>query len=107
MSSSLECHYIAPYIPQLKAQPKSQILTLKCHVGHLSLLEYLLGLLTIDLDAGNSSLCGTALHAAVRGGHLSIIQRLLNLGAKVAAATAKGSTPLHLAADNGDVAMIK
>lgn len=74
---------------------------------HMALLEYMLGLLTIDIDAGNSSHCGTALHAAVRGGHMACIERLLRARANIAATASKGSTPLHLAADNGDVNVIK
>ena len=71
------------------------------------MVEYLLGLLTVDIDAGNSSHCGTALHAAVRGGHLMCIKRLLLAGANIAATAAKGSTPLHLAADTGNIDVIR
>ena len=87
--------------------PESHLLTLNSDTGQLALLDYLLSLSAIDVDAGNSSHCGTALHAAVRGEYLTIIHRLFHAGANIAATAAKGSTPLHLAADNGDVELIK
>ena len=82
-------------------------LSVACYWGYTSFVEQLLDLLTIDIEAGNSTRCGTALHAAVRGGHEQCLERLLCAGANIAAMTANGSSPLHLAAGNGDIGMIK
>ena len=39
----------------------------------------------------------SALHSAVSSGHDDVVQRLLSLGADVAAQTSGGQTPLHYA----------
>jgi len=49
----------------------------------------------------------TALHWAVRGGDVELVDRLLRAGADASAANRYGVTPLHLAAINGDAAIIE
>ena len=49
----------------------------------------------------------TALHWAVRGDDLELVDRLLRNGADVEAANRYGVTPLHLAAINGNAAMLE
>jgi len=49
----------------------------------------------------------TALHRAVNGDYLDVVDMLLRAGAKVAAADRYGVTPLSLACINGNAAMIR
>jgi ankyrin repeat protein len=49
----------------------------------------------------------TALHWAVRGDDLELVDRLLHNGADVQAANRYGVTPIHLAAVNGNAAMLE
>ena len=49
----------------------------------------------------------TALHWAVRGDDLELVDRLLRAGADASAANRYGVTPLHLAAINGNAAVIE
>lgn len=47
------------------------------------------------------------LHSAAAGGHLGIVEVLLNAGAEVNAKQEGGFTPLHSAAQNADLEMVK
>ena len=71
------------------------------------MVSYLLELLTIDVDAGSGTSCGSALHAAVRGGHQACIEALIRARANVAATTNNGHTPLHIAAEQRDATTSK
>lgn len=71
--------------------------------GQLAMINYLLSLPNIDINAGRDTYSGTALHVAVDFGHITIIGRLLEAGADVAAVTWRGCTPLHAAAEVGNV----
>ena len=75
--------------------------------GNTSLVDYLLSLSIVDIDAGVSSTCGTALHAASWAGHQTCVEKITNAGANISATDAIGRSPLHLASENGDVIMIK
>lgn len=76
--------------------------------GHTGMMDCLLGLPKIDLNAGNSSRYGTALHCAVRSGHQGCVERLVDAGANIDAIGAKKKmTPLHLAAERGHLEIIK
>ena len=70
------------------------------------MVKYLLNLPTIDVDAGKSHRNGTALHYAVRHGHQACIVQLVDAGADIAATEAKGMTPLHIAAETGQLKII-
>ncbi|KAL8838546.1 MAG: hypothetical protein Q9170_002088 [Blastenia crenularia] len=80
--------------------------------GHERMVAHLLRDSAIDLEAGNSSACGTALHAAARGGHLwssqlRCIVLLIESGASLTATTNRGLSPLHVAAENGDIELVR
>ena len=70
-------------------------------------MDVLLSLPKIDINAGSSSLNGTALHSAVCSGRQECIEQLVDAGANVAATQANGMTPLHLAAERGRLKTIK
>ena len=71
------------------------------------MVDYLLGLPTIDIEARSSSRSRTALHYAVRYGRQACTKRLVDAGANLAATEAKGMTPLHIAAENGQLEIMK
>ena len=75
--------------------------------GNTSLVDYLLSLSIVDIDAGVSSTCGTALHAGSWAGHQTCVEKIIDAGANVSATDARGRSPLHLASENGDLIMIK
>lgn len=95
--------------PTLLNQP---IATLKCtplvaaiEMKRPDIVDYLLSLPGIDLDARGSS-GQTPLHAACAGGEAALARRLLRSGAKVS--TCDGySTPLIAACKLGDPALVK
>ena len=73
----------------------------------MAMVDVILGLPEIDINAGNSSRYGTALHSAARYGHQGCIERLVDAGASISAIEAKGMTPLHVAAERGQLGIIK
>lgn len=84
-----------------------QLITLK----HLSLAERLLTFSQPDtadvLDVNNADDSGwTALHQAASVGLTPLVERLLQLGARVDAQTRSGQTPLHYAAGKGQLGAV-
>uniref|UniRef100_A0A8C3YPM7 Espin like n=1 Tax=Catagonus wagneri TaxID=51154 RepID=A0A8C3YPM7_9CETA len=69
--------------------------------GHYSLVVWLVTFTDIGLTAQDDE-GATALHFAARGGHTPIVDRLLLLGAPVMR-DSWGGTPLHDAAENGQL----
>lgn len=57
------------------------------------------------LDWPNAKSCGTALHAAARRGHLSAVQKLVELGADIQATDSSGKTARGAALETGQSAV--
>lgn len=74
--------------------------------GHEGLVNRLMALNTKLLNARDSS-GSTPLHEAVKGGHLSVAKRLIDLGADVEAKDNASQTILHIAAVIGNTEAIK
>ncbi|CAD1477227.1 unnamed protein product, partial [Heterotrigona itama] len=70
--------------------------------GHESLVNRLVSLNTNFLNVRDSS-GSTPLHEAVKGGHISVVKRLIDLGADAKATDNVGQTSLHIAAIVGNV----
>ena len=75
--------------------------------GHLELVNYILSLKNIDVNAGRNTQVGTVLHMASSCGYTEIVGKILELGGDIASVTAKGLTALHVAAESGKVATIQ
>lgn len=61
----------------------------------------------IDLRSRNSQ-ANLPIHSAVAGGHVAVVEVLLEAGADpVGSKGPGGTTPIHLAAQNGDLAMLE
>lgn len=75
--------------------------------GHLELVDYLLGLEEIDINAGRNTQIGTVLHVASRCGHTETVDKILKAGGDVDALTVKGHTALHDAAEAGNLNIIR
>uniref|UniRef100_A0A2K6GNL0 Espin like n=1 Tax=Propithecus coquereli TaxID=379532 RepID=A0A2K6GNL0_PROCO len=69
--------------------------------GHYSLVVWLVTFTDVSLTARDNE-GATALHFAARGGHTPILDRLLLMGAPILR-DAWGGTPLHDAAENGQM----
>ncbi|XP_059783495.1 espin-like protein [Balaenoptera ricei] len=69
--------------------------------GHYSLVVWLVTFTDIDLTARDNE-GATVLHFAARGGHTPILDRLLLMGAPIMR-DSWGGTPLHDAAENGQM----
>ncbi len=71
-----------------------------------TILQYLFGLLQVSFTdvrlSSQDNEGATALHFAASGGHHGILERLLQMGSKVKK-DYWGGTPLHDAAENGEV----
>ena len=104
-------------VAELLAQDKSlanayapdgfQPLGLACFFGHTSIVTLLL---THGADVNSPSRNSSRvqpLHSAVAGRHLEIARTLLEHGADVNALQQDSFAPIHEAAQNGDIAMIK
>ena len=82
-------------------------LHLACFFGHLTTAEMLLGM-GADVKARSANaLHNTPLNAASAGRHREICALLLKHGAEVNAAQEGGFTPLHAAAANGDLDLVR
>lgn len=69
--------------------------------GHEALVNRLMALNTKLLNARDFS-GSTPLHEAVKGGHVSVAKRLINLGADIKAKDSANQTFLHIAAIIGN-----
>ncbi len=71
-----------------------------------TILQHLFGLLQVSFTdvrlSSQDNEGATALHFAASGGHHGILERLLQMGSKVKK-DYWGGTPLHDAAENGEV----
>jgi ankyrin repeat protein len=73
--------------------------------GRLSIVQYLLSTTTDYIDTGEM-FGATALHYACVGGHLHVLQHLIDAGANVHATSKCGSTGLHIASERGHMALV-
>lgn len=82
-------------------------LHLAAHFGQLAIVDLLLSH-GADVDARSANGLGnTPLHAALAGGHRATAERLVERRADVNAVEEGGYTPLHQAADLGDVELVR
>lgn len=82
-------------------------LSVACKNGALTLVETLLAVKDVDVNAGRDTLTGTALHSAAAFGHPKLVRTLLDRGADIHALTSRLHTPLHTAAEAGHVRIIE
>ena len=75
--------------------------------GHLEMVNFLLGLKEINVNAGRNTHVGSVLHVASGCGYTETVSKILQLGGDVASLTARGLTPLHVAAENGNKETIR
>ena len=61
----------------------------------------------VNLEAGQGGDYGTALCAAAKFGHSSVVELLLRAGANINAQHSSGATPLYLAAESGQAAVVR
>ncbi|XP_066566338.1 espin-like protein [Amia ocellicauda] len=85
----------------LRAHDGMTALHAAAHMGHHALVVWLASFTDIGLSAQDNE-GTTALHFAASGGHHRILERLLRMGAKVIK-DYWGGTPLHDAAENGEL----
>ncbi|MGH0145351.1 UNVERIFIED_CONTAM: hypothetical protein FKN15_010957 [Acipenser sinensis] len=85
----------------LRAQDGMTALHAAAHMGHHALVVWLASFTDMSLSAQDNE-GATALHFAASGGHHRILERLLRMGAKVIK-DHWGGTPLHDAAENGEL----
>uniref|UniRef100_A0A8C1XBF0 Espin like b n=1 Tax=Cyprinus carpio TaxID=7962 RepID=A0A8C1XBF0_CYPCA len=87
----------------VQAKDGMSVLHAAAHMGHYALVVWLVILLNKYLDLSCQDKDGaTALHFAASEGHHRIVNRLLLMGAKVLK-DLWGGTPLHDAAENGEL----
>jgi uncharacterized protein len=73
--------------------------------GCLSIVQHLLSTATDSVDTRD--ICGnTALHRAGVGGHLHVLQRLIEAGAIVETGTKFGDTAFHFASEHGHLELV-
>ncbi|KAJ8389623.1 hypothetical protein AAFF_G00118600 [Aldrovandia affinis] len=89
----------------LKAHDGMTALHAATHMGHHALVVWLASFTDISLSCQDEE-GTTALHFAASGGHHRILERLLRMGAKVIK-DYWGGTPLHDAAENGELECCK
>ena len=82
----------------------ARCLNFACHASETAMVERLLGL-GADVQA---EACGqTALHAAVEGRDVAVVDRILAAGGRVDSHDRRGRTPLHLAAVIREVPLLQ
>jgi ankyrin repeat protein len=74
--------------------------------GHTDLAELLIAN-GADVDAKTAAFLHTPLFWAVRRGHRAMAELLISMGANVNATDARASTPLHYAAMQGDIGIVR
>uniref|UniRef100_A0A8C1EWW5 Espin like a n=2 Tax=Cyprinus carpio TaxID=7962 RepID=A0A8C1EWW5_CYPCA len=85
----------------LRAQDGMTPLHAAAHMGHHTLVVWLVSFTDVSLSSQDNE-GATALHFAASGGHHGILERLLQMGSKVKK-DYWGGTPLHDAAENGEI----
>ncbi|KAM9469654.1 espin-like protein [Clarias gariepinus] len=85
----------------LQARDGMSILHAAAHMGHHALVVWLTSFTDVDLSCQDVN-GATALHFAASEGHHRILQRLLHTDAKILR-DCWGGTPLHDAAENGEL----
>ncbi|XP_030646939.1 espin-like protein [Chanos chanos] len=85
----------------LRAHDGMTALHAASHMGHYALVVWLASFTDISLSSQDKE-GATALHFAASGGHHRILERLLRMGSKVIK-DYWGGTPLHDAAENGEL----
>ncbi|XP_051561941.1 espin-like protein [Myxocyprinus asiaticus] len=85
----------------LRAQDGMTPLHAAAHMGHHALVVWLASFTDVSLSSQDNE-GATALHFAASGGHHRILERLLQMGSKVKK-DYWGGTPLHDAAENGEI----
>uniref|UniRef100_A0A8C4S8K4 Espin like n=1 Tax=Erpetoichthys calabaricus TaxID=27687 RepID=A0A8C4S8K4_ERPCA len=85
----------------LRAHDGMTVLHAAAHMGHHALVVWLGSFTDMDLSIQDNE-GATALHFAASGGHHRILERLLRMGAKMIK-DHWGGTPLHDAAENGEL----
>ncbi|XP_072547449.1 espin-like protein [Salminus brasiliensis] len=85
----------------LRAQDGMSPLHAAAHMGHYSLVVWLASFTDVDVSCQDQN-GATALHFAASEGHHRILERLLLMGARVLR-DSWGGTPLHDAAENGEL----
>ncbi|XP_056315926.1 espin-like protein [Danio aesculapii] len=85
----------------LRAQDGMTPLHAAAHMGHHSLVVWLGTFTDISLSSQDNE-GATVLHFAASGGHHHVLERLLQMGSKVKK-DYWGGTPLHDAAENGEI----
>ncbi|KIJ06606.1 hypothetical protein PAXINDRAFT_91740 [Paxillus involutus ATCC 200175] len=74
--------------------------------GHLEVVKTLLDYPNTIINPDDQSL-GTPLHSACLGGHISIVELLVQKGADVNMQGSNSCTPIHLACSGGHVSIVK
>uniref|UniRef100_A0A671LYV2 Espin-like protein n=1 Tax=Sinocyclocheilus anshuiensis TaxID=1608454 RepID=A0A671LYV2_9TELE len=85
----------------VQAKDGMSVLHAAAHMGHYALVVWLASFTDLDLSCQDKG-GATALHFAASEGHHRIVERLLLMGAKVLK-DLWGGTPLHDAAENGEL----
>ncbi|KAK7888617.1 hypothetical protein WMY93_024177 [Mugilogobius chulae] len=89
----------------LRAHDGMSCLHAAAHLGHRDIVLWLVSRTDVDLCAQDRE-GATALHFAASRGHYCILERLLHVGSKVLK-DHWGGTPLHDAAENGEIECCK
>ncbi|XP_023678025.1 espin-like protein [Paramormyrops kingsleyae] len=85
----------------LRAHDGMTVLQAAAHMGHYALVVWLTSFTDVNISSQDKE-GATALHFAASGGHQRILERLLRMEATVLK-DGLGGTPLHNAAENGEV----